>query len=147
MQVGEDDGGVVEAVGVGERAVVGGFLFVDAQDEGLVGGVAGFDEVSRSWWGILGCGGGVGDHEGVTAGAQASGEGGDVDQEGVAGLGGADEVGVGEGFDGGVSGQVGVQFDGVFAGAGPGVGARHDGCGAPGDHTDTVPPASVGSDV
>lgn len=148
VEVGDDDGGGVQGVGVLEGVVVGGFLFVDAEDEGLVGGVAGFDEVSGAgggvWWG----GGGVGDDEGVSAGAEAAGECGDVDEEGVSWLGGADEVGVGDGFGGGgVSGEWGVEFDGVFCGAGPGMGGRHDSRVAPGDHVDTVPPASVGSDV
>ncbi len=59
-------------------------------------------------------GGGLGgaDDEGVAAGAEAAGEGGDVEEDVVAGVGGADELGVGEGAHGGV-GVVGLSGQGV----------------------------------
>ena len=46
VEVGDDDGGVSEVVGVAQGVVVGGLLLVDAEDEGLQGGVAGLDAVS-----------------------------------------------------------------------------------------------------
>ncbi len=100
VQVGGDDGHRGEVVGGAQELVVGGVLFVDAEDDGLQRGVTGLDHVAGGVAG-RGRGGGRGqpvrdrDDQGVSARAQAQGLRVGVDQDAVADLRGSDQIGVG----------------------------------------------------
>jgi hypothetical protein len=132
VQIGEDYGHAVQGIGRHQQIAVRRDLFVGCHRDHLQRGIAGLHDVARpgrvGWQPV-----GDRDDEGVPAGAEVLRQGAGVEQHAVAGLGLADESGIGERVDRAIAHQ-----DPQFERAAPPPAQRLDLTGAPCDHGDTL---------